>query len=90
MACMHQVVLSTPLLFASFFILINALRGAATLLIQVNAAPHTLHSSLTKDDGANHSSTLPPPCVPEQVKKMEFKEDAKKKSKAAKAGKKGQ
>merc|ERR1712194_738295 len=53
-----SVVLSTPLLFASFFILINALRGAATLLIQ--------------------------------VKKMEFKEDAKKKSKAAKAGKKGQ
>ena len=28
--------------------------------------------------------------TPEQVKKMEFKEDAKKKSKAAKAGKKGQ
>ena len=90
MARMYQVVLSTPLLFASFFILINALRGAATLLIQVNAAPHTLHSSLTKEDSANHASTLFPPFVPEQVKKMEFKEDAKKKSKAAKAGKKGQ
>jgi len=53
-----SVVLSTPLLFASFFILINALRGAATLLIQ--------------------------------VKKMQFKDEARQKSKAAKAVKKGQ
>jgi len=75
------VVLSTPLLFASFFILINALRGAATLLIQASTA-HTLHSSPTKGDDATHASTLSPSCEPEQVKKMEFKEDAKKKSKA--------
>ena len=38
--CTCQVVLSTPLLFASFFILINALRGAATLLIQVHTHMH--------------------------------------------------
>ena len=39
-----QVVLSTPLLFASFFILINALRGAATLLIQVRPAHAHAHA----------------------------------------------
>ena len=44
MAYTCQVVLSAPLLFASFFILINALRGAAALLIQVHPAHAHAHA----------------------------------------------
>ena len=50
-----SVMLSAPLLCVAFFILLNALRGAATLLIE--------------------------------VKKLEFKQDARKKAKAAKKDK---
>jgi hypothetical protein len=70
MAYMCQVVLSAPLLFASFFILINALRGAAALLIQVHPAhahahahaharAHALHSPPPTHHGGTPAPSLP-------------------------------